>query len=136
MIPVTAEPGKIVEAARGLRRGVRDVRDRHVHRRRTWCHVALAGIVASGRAYVMVDGADGNDVVKVFSQRWSGVMLGDALAVPDSSFVVEDAVQLALARRGLQPLRLAVQEQWLRTVVVDGSAALGDGFLEPMPIVF
>ncbi|GGC55871.1 hypothetical protein GCM10011504_37790 [Siccirubricoccus deserti] len=84
----------------------------------------------------MVDGADGNDVVKVFSQRWSGVMLGDALAVPDSSFVVEDAVQLALARRGLQPLRLAVQEQWLRTVVVDGSAALGDGFLEPMPIVF
>jgi hypothetical protein len=136
VLPADHDPGKIVQASRRLRRSVRDVRDRHARDRRAWRFVAAAGIVTDDRAYLLVDGIDGGEAVQVFSRRWPGMMLGQNLDVPPWTIAVEDAVQLALVRRGIQPIRLTVLEQRDRTSVADASTAFSDVFLDPMPMIF
>jgi hypothetical protein len=97
--------------------------------------------MASGPDAVVVmirhAGIEQGEVAGALQRRWPCLSVSDLGVTPTSAFPVEDVVELALARRGTEPLRVVVLPQ-LRSF--PGSADRGRGMgairVEPMPWLF
>ena len=90
-----------------LRKSLRDVRDRMARHDDRWTYVAMAGLVANRVAMVMIKrpGIDRAAVWWSLSSRWPQIVVTDiGNAQPSSAMLAEDAVTLAVYRRGIQPL--------------------------------
>jgi hypothetical protein len=119
------------DAVRRLRRGLRDVRDRMVRRRRSWRDVCCTGMAGGDHtALVMIthQGIDRREVEDVLRRRWPDfVMKSLENEEPDAAMVAEDAADLGRCRRGVEPLRIVVMPQQDRQVVLP--------VIEPMPVI-
>jgi hypothetical protein len=76
--------------------------------------VAIAGMTSSGdAALVMIRhaGIDRREVVDALRRRWPSLSVGDLSVTPTWAMSVKDAVERALARRGVEPLRVVVLPQ-------------------------
>ena len=115
VLPLRRRPGDLRAAVARLRRACRDVRDRTARRNRRWREVAVAGMAAGdGTALLLIrhEGISRAEVGEVLRGRWPVAPIGDVGAVPPSwTFAVEDAAELARARRGVEPLRIVVLAQ-------------------------
>jgi hypothetical protein len=128
LVPITDEP---FTAARRLRRGLRDVRDRRARLNGRWASVAMAGLVDGIQALVLVqhDGLSRHQLRTVLETRWPMVTLYDRDAfTPSPALTVEHAAALACKRRGVEPLRIVVPAQWSAMPEVEVT-------VEPMPIL-
>jgi hypothetical protein len=112
VLPLRHRPGELRAHVAGIRRALRDLRDRTARRNRLWRGVALAGMVAaSGEAFVLVrhPGIDRTEVARVLRSRWPGAIIADVGSLSLSwEFSIEHAVGLARASRGVEPLRIVV----------------------------
>ncbi len=76
------------------------------------------------------------EVAEVFGRRWPESTVGDVgSASPSSGFAIEDVVELARLRRGIEPLRLVVLAQRRSGIAlqdIDDFSATGS---EPMPVL-
>ena len=96
-------------AARHLRRAMRDVRDRVARRRSPWREVRFAGIIGGDRrAMVMIshEGIDRPEVQDVLRRRWPDVLIKKrGQEEPTWEMLPDDAAELGRCRRGVEPLR-------------------------------
>ena len=108
------------DAARHLRRAIRDVRDRVARHRNEWRDVRFAGIIGGDRrAMVMVshDGIDRCEVQDVMRRRWPDVLIKKlAQEEPAWEMLPDDAAELGRCRRGIEPVRLVIMPQHEREV--------------------
>ena len=127
-------PAGLPDAARRLRRGLRDVRDRTARRFRRWRTVSFAGLTGGDhRALVLIshDGVERRELLDVLRRRWPSVVLKDlAQEEPMWAMTPDDAADLGTHRRGAEPLRILVMPQRITRVTV---APLRE--IEPMPIL-
>ena len=127
-------PAGLFDAARRLRRGLRDVRDRTARRWRQWRTVSLAGMIGGDhRALLLIshDGVDRRDVRDMLCRRWPDVVLKDLEhEEPAWTMTAHDAAELGTRRRGVEPLRILVMPQRITRVTV---APLRE--IAPMPII-
>ena len=132
--------GRLRARAAVLRRALRDLRDRTARRCWRWRGVAIAGMVGGdGAAVVLVRHPciAREEVARVFGRRWSGSAVGEVgAASPRWEFASEDAAELALLHRGVEPLRLLVLAQrGAEASAGQRGAAHGSAEpFEPMPI--
>jgi hypothetical protein len=123
------------DAARRLRRGLRDVRDRAVRRRGQWRTVSLAGMIGGEhRALVLIShvGVDRRELLEVLRRRWPDVVLKDLEhEEPTWAMTPDDAAELGTRRRSVEPLRILVMPQRIRRIIVASVPAL----VEPMPVI-
>jgi hypothetical protein len=128
-------PAGLQDAAKRLRRGLRDVRDRTARRFRRWRTVSFAGMIGGDhRAMVMIthQGIDRRDVLGVLRRRWPQAVLKDLEhEEPAWTMTPDDAAALGMRRRGAEPLRILVMPQKISRVTVSPVPAI----LEPMPIL-
>lgn len=117
--------GQIIETSRRLRRALRDFRDRRARKHFSWRDIAMAGLVTGDAGWVL---ASGMPAMAVFGQRWADVRLADSIEMPSAVMPVLDCVQLAIACRGIQPLRLFVGAR-------GGSGAARQPVIDPMPML-
>lgn len=141
VLPLPHAPGGLRAAVARLRRACRDVRDRAARRRASWRGVALAGMATGGGGALLLirhPRIDREEVAGVFGARWPDSVVGGVGAVePRWEFTTEDAAELARARRGVEPLRVAVLPQRAAAGASQRSAALvSKPSLEPMPVIF
>jgi hypothetical protein len=134
VLPLQQCPGGLRVAGARTRRSLRDVRDRTARFQGRWRGVAMGGMATGrGAALVFVRHAeiDRVEVADVLRRRWPDVTVGDiGSASPCWSFEVEDAVDLARARRGVEPLRAIILPQ--RVPQRYGGQPVA---VEPMPVV-
>ena len=108
-------PTGLKDAVQRLRRGLRDVRDRTARHSSPWRSVCFAGMAGgNGTALILVqhEGVDRHEVLTVLRRRWPTVILKDLeRETPLSTMMVDDAVDLARSRRGVEPLRVIVLPQ-------------------------
>lgn len=140
VVPVGANDADLRSAARTYRRALRDMRDRAARRRRAWRAVSVAGVLlprAAGRTIVLCvrhDGLTRPEVGTLIRRRWSGAAISASLSVFPMSTVnplLADRISLALARRGVEPLRIMVGPQGERSRRLRSRT-----YVEPMPILF
>jgi hypothetical protein len=142
ILPLQHRLGELRAATAGLRRSMRDLRDRTARRRNRWRGVAVAGIASGdGTALLLIRHAaiTRAEVADVMRRRWPGTFIGDAGSLsPSWQFGVEDAAELGRARRGVEPIRLIVLAQRAADVSAFQQAAGQEPrtLYEPMPIVF
>jgi hypothetical protein len=78
------------------------------------------------------------EVAEILGRRWPEAIIGEVAAVlPNSEFTVEDAVEFARLRRGIEPLRVIVLPQ--RSSGSPPGQEMGGSSLtgsEPMPVLF
>ena len=127
-------PAGLPDAARRLRRGLRDVRDRSARCFRRWRTVSFAGMIGGDhRALVLIShaGVDRRELLDVLSRRWPEVVLKN-LEQEELTWAMtpDEAAELGLHRRGVEPLRILVMPQKISRVVVAPAAVI-----EPMPMV-
>ena len=119
-----------------LRRALRDFRDRAARRNGHWRGVAIAGMASADRTAVVLvrhGGIDRAEVADVLHRRWPDAAIGDVGSLsPSWEFAIEDAVELARARRGVEPLRIVVLAQRTSLTKPSVGRSLAPG-LEPMP---
>jgi hypothetical protein len=131
----TRSPTGLPDAARRLRRGLRDVRDRTARRFRRWRAVSSAGMIGGDHtAMVMIshDGVDRRDVLDVLRRRWPDVVLKDLEhEQPMWKMTPDDAADLGSRRRGVEPLRIMVMPQRISRITVTPAPVI----LEPMPVL-
>jgi hypothetical protein len=105
----------LFNAARHLRRAMRDVRDRVARRRNPWRNVRFAGIVGGDRrAMVLVshEGINRSEVQDVLRRRWPDVLIKKrGQEEPTWEMLPGDAAQLGRSRRGVEPLRVVIMPQ-------------------------
>lgn len=93
-------------------RALRDLRDRRARRDRLWGHVVALGMVAADRRLHLLfvhPGLPAATVEQAIRRRWPAA---DFPGPPPSfSWSVEDTIALALARRGVEPIRVVVLRQ-------------------------
>jgi hypothetical protein len=122
-------------AARRLRRGLRDVRDRTARRFRRWRTVSFAGMIGGDHRALMLisrEGVGRDEVGDLLGRRWPSVILKDlAQEEPAWAMTPEDAADLGTHRRGVEPMRIMVMPQKITSVTV----APTDLTLAPMPII-
>src|SRR6476661_4774826 len=108
-------PAGLSDAARRLRRGLRDVRDRTARRFRRWRTVSFAGMIGGDhRALVLIshEGVDRRELLDVLCRRWPDVVLKDLdHEGPMWEMTPDDAADLGRRRRGVEPLRILVMPQ-------------------------
>jgi flavin-binding protein dodecin len=76
------------------------------------------------------------EVADVLIRRWPDAIIGDVGSLsPTWEFAIEDAVELARARRGVEPLRVVVLAQRASNVDVGAVERGPKPPIEPMPIV-
>jgi hypothetical protein len=116
------------DAARQLRRALRDVRDRTARRRQGWRDVSCAGLIGGDRlALILVthDGIDRREVEAVLHRRWPDlVMKSLEQEEPTWAMSPADAADLGRCRRGIEPLRIVVMPQHDRLVAAPEVAPL------------
>ena len=104
VLPLGPGRGVLRRAVAHLRRALRDVRDRAARRDRRWRGVAIAGMAsADGTALLLIrhPGVGRAEVAEALCRRWPGAVVGVAGSLsPSWEMRVEDAVELARARRG------------------------------------
>ena len=125
-------------AIRKLRKGLRDIRDRHAREDWRSSGVAYAGFLSGDEAMVLVQhpGLRRAHVGAALGRRWPGMVVGEVgEVVPGWKMPVEDVVRLAQARRGVEPIRVMVMPRFDATVqqTVAGS---GSGWETAMPMAF
>jgi hypothetical protein len=130
----TRSPIGLPDAARRLRRGLRDVRDRAARRFRRWGTVSFAGLIGGDhRALVLMshDGVARRELHDVLCRRWPEVVLKDlAQEEPAWTMTPDDAADLGTRRRGVEPLRILVMPQKISRVTVAPLREIG-----PMPVL-
>jgi hypothetical protein len=142
ILPLHHRAGELRAAVARLRRALRDVRDHAARRRAPWSGVATAGMATGDdTAFVLVrhPGVARQEVAAALRRRWPAAVVREVgAAEPSWSMSVEDAAELARARRGVEPLRIVVLAQRTantcercRTAAHD----LAEPFA-PMPIAF
>ncbi len=142
VLPLPHSPGAICAASARLRRAVRDVRDRAARHRTPWRSVAFAGMATGdGVAFVLVrhPGVERPEVAAVLRKRWpAAVITVVGASEPSWAMSMEDAAELARARRGLEPLRIVVLAQRAAGTSADQRAAVHElaAPFAPMPIAF
>jgi hypothetical protein len=139
ILPLGFKPAGLRVSTAGARRALRDIRDRTARRDGSWRSVALAGMAAGhGELAVLVwhEGISRAEVAEGLRRRWPGAILSDIGSLPLSwDFLIEDAVELARARRGVEPLRIVVlpERQCGSDVYCDTNSRLSA--IEPMPVL-
>jgi hypothetical protein len=127
-------PAGLSDAARRLRRGLGDVRDRTARRCRRWRTISFAGMIGGDhRALVLIShhGIERRELLDVLRRRWPDVALKDLeQEEPPWTMTAADAAELGTRRRGAEPLRILVMPQKITRVTV---APLRD--IGPMPII-
>ena len=133
IIPVLS-PAGLPDAARRLRRGLRDVETERPDAGRQWRTVAFAGLMGGNHiAMVMVSyqGIDRREVLDVIHRRWPDVALKDLEAEePVWELTPYQAADLGSRHRGAEPLRMVVMPQRVQRTVVAPAPEI-----EPMPVV-
>lgn len=123
----------VLRAAR-FRRRLRDARDKAARRDARLAHVAFAGMVcgdASALVLAQHPSIAQRRIVEMVCGGGQGSMVGTAdLLSPTWAMSPEHVVQLAMARRGIEPLRVVVMPQ--RTTQ---TAVIGCGEMPPLPIL-
>jgi hypothetical protein len=131
IIPLYSSVG-LPDAVRRLRRGLRDVRDRMVRRRRRWREVCCTGMAGGdGTALVLVshEGVDRCEVEAVLRRRWPDTTVKEfEQETPTVAMTAEDAADLGRCRRGVEPLRIVVMPQHYRLPITSP-------IVQPMPVV-
>ncbi len=142
VLPLHHRAGDLRAAVARLRRACRDVRDRTARRNQRWRGVAMAGMATDGdTAFLLVrhPGVTRHEVAAVLRRRWPAAVVREVgTAEPSWSMSVEDAVELARARRGVEPLRIVVLAQ-RGAGTSTGQRATAHDVAEPvapMPIAF
>jgi hypothetical protein len=133
IVPALSPEG-LPDAARRLRRGLRDVRDRTARRSRQWRTVSFAGMIGGDhKALILIthQGVDRRAVADVLRSRWPSVMLKD-LEQEEPTWVMtaNDAAELGRRRRAAEPLRITVMPQQVTRMVVASTPVI-----EAMPVV-
>jgi hypothetical protein len=127
-------PAGLPDAARRLRRGLRDVRDRTARRFRRWRTVIFAGMIGGDYTALVVvshQGVERRELLDVLSRRWPDMVLKDFEdEEPMWEMTPDEAADLGTCRRGVEPLRILVMPQRITRVTV---APLRE--IEPMPVV-
>jgi hypothetical protein len=135
VLPLQHLPGELRAAIPHLRRACRDVRDRAARKHARWRGVALAGMAfGDGTALLLIrhSAVALAEVADVVVGRWPDAILREGTsASPCWSLAPEDAIGLARARRGVEPLRVVVLPQ--RVHQQHGSPPVT---VEPMPMLF
>jgi hypothetical protein len=112
VVPPRRQPAALRAATIRLRRALRDVRDRAGRWSWGWRGVAVAGMMGGDgivMALVRHPETTHAEIAEVFSRRWPEMTVGDVeVASPNWEIAVEDAVELARIRRGVEPLRILV----------------------------
>ena len=125
----------IFEGVRWLRRGLRDVRDRTARRKRAWRPVCFGGLACGdARALIMIphDGVSRQELYDTMSNRWPDLVLQDvADEQPSWEMTSQDAADLGMRRRGIEPLRISIMTQRATRVAVTSTPVI----VEPMPVV-
>ena len=137
ILPVDRSNGELRAAVTRLRRACRDIRDRAAQRHAPWQRIAIAGM-ASGEGTAMLlirhPGVIRHAITDLLHRRWPDATVRDATTVsPGWRMSVEDAVEIARIRRGVEPLRMVVLPQ--RVCEQAGSADQCLCF-EPLPVIF
>jgi hypothetical protein len=133
IIPLQS-PSGLHDAARRLRRGLRDVRDRTARRFRRWRTVSFAGMAGGDhRSLVMIshEGVERREVQGVLWRRWPDIALKNLEhEEPVWEMSAGDAANLGTRRRGVEALRITVMPQTIKRVTVAPVP-----MIEPMPIL-
>jgi hypothetical protein len=133
IIPIRS-PAGLADAARRLRRGLRDVRDRTARRYKRWRTVSYAGMIGGDHAAMVMishDGVDRRDVLDVLRRRWPDVVLkGLELEEPAWTMTPDEAADLGGRRRGVEPLRILVMPQKITRMTVAAAPVI-----EAMPVL-
>ena len=128
-------PAGLPDAARRLRRGLRDVRDRTARHFRRWRTVSFAGMIGGDhRALVLIshEGLERREVLGALCRRWPEVVLKDSEHEELTWTMTPDAAaELGNRRRGVEPLRILVMPQRVTRVTVAPMLEI----VEPMPIL-
>jgi hypothetical protein len=139
-LPLHQPPEMLGAAVRRLRRALRDIRDRMARRDHRWHAVAGAGMaLGGGTAMLLVrhPGICEAQIVKVLRRHWPDAQVTDITTVfPIWNLGTEDAVELARAKRGVEPLRIIVMGQGRGAGLDPLMVTAGGGMLEPMPAIF
>ena len=102
----------------------------------------MAGMATGGgTAFVLVrhPGVTRQEVAAILRRRWSATVVGEVgAAEPSWSMPVEDAAELARARRGVEPLRVVVLAQRAANTSEFRRAAAHEVTepFAPMPVAF
>jgi len=142
VLPLHHRPGGLHAAVTRLRRACGDVRDRRAQKNRRWRDVAVAGMAnGDGAALLLIRHVDIDraEIAEVLHGRWPGSVVGDVgEASPTRPFAVEDAAELARARRGVEPLRIVVLAQRAANTGERRRTAADEPAepIAPMPITF
>jgi hypothetical protein len=133
IIPVLL-PAGLSDAAKRLRRGLRDVRDRAGRRLRRWRTVSFAGMIGGDhKALVLIShqGIERREVQDVLNPRWPDIALKNfEHEEPMWEMTADDAAALGSRRRGVEALRILVMSQKISRVTVAPVLVI-----EPMAII-
>ncbi len=139
-LPFVYQPGRLRPAVRYHRRACRDLRDRRARQSHRWRLVAMAGMVFDDRTMLLVArhaGINRREIAQAFQSRWPDASVGKIGTMPASwEFDLDDAVELARVRRGVEPLRIVVLPQRGVHAGVQSERNVRTGGLEPMPFLF
>lgn len=136
-IPVTVNTD-LVTTIRRLRKRLRDIRDRAARAAPLsgWASLAVAGMVSGDHVVLLVQhaGIEQDALWTVLERRWPEIIVAEASPVtviravhPRSDLSVEQTVQMAVLRRGVEPIRVVIPPQ----VRAGVPGSVGD---EPMPM--
>jgi hypothetical protein len=127
-------PAGLPDAARRLRRGLRDIRDRTAGRWKRWRSVSFAGLISGDHKALIIiahEGIDRYEVLGVLRRRWPSVVVKEPeQEEPTWLMTAYDAAGLGGRRRGVEPLRVLVMPQRITRVTVVPTPVIG-----PMPVV-
>lgn len=129
IIPALHDEGDVRGAVRRLRRELRRLRDRRAAFDARWATVAMCGLQNAQIAQVIVRHPDlpHHQISAALRLRWPGAMaVAGQPSPPDGHISSEDAAALAVARRGVEPLRV-----W-----IGARASLQESEIQPMPLMF
>jgi hypothetical protein len=124
-----------------LRRALRDVRDRTARLQQRWRTVAMAGMASgNGTALLMIrhPGIARREITGALRRRWPEIDASNVgLVEPSSAMPTDDVVELALARRGVEPLRIVVLPQRCSAIPSSERGGISRAFeAAPMPWTF
>jgi hypothetical protein len=120
---------------------LRDVRDTTARHRKAWRPVAMAGMASGdGTALIPVrhPGLSRGEITDVLGRRWPDLLASDVgAAEPTWSMPIDDVVELAPARRGVEPLRIVVLPQRCSAALNSERGGISRASeVEPMPWTF